>query len=119
MGWEVSGPWPNRTSIPRPCCARSFCEMCAELIKAMTGNGIKSGTPMPPPNINAAIEAVEGIPVGVKPVTRSALTDDGEVPGLTLYAEAGAIARLKLDPVRAVAFASKLIKAAPPRVRST
>jgi hypothetical protein len=70
-------------------------------------------------NVNAAIEAIEGIPVGAKPVTRSALPHDGEVPGLTLYAEAGVVAMVELDPVGDVALASRLIEAALPRVRST
>jgi hypothetical protein len=83
----------------------------------MARDGKKSGTSMPLANINAAIEAVEGIPVGANLVTRSALPDDGEVPRLTLYAEAGAVAAVELDPVRAVGLAGRLIAAASLRLR--
>jgi hypothetical protein len=36
--------------------------------------------------------------------------------GLTLYGEAGAIASMALDPVRAIALTGKLIRAALPRL---
>jgi hypothetical protein len=56
------------------------------------------------------------LPIDVKPAARAVVSDDGREIHLTLYAEAGADAAVVLDPVRAVALASRLIAAALPRL---
>jgi hypothetical protein len=53
--------------------------------------------------INAALDALDSIPIEVEPAARAVVSDDGREIRLTFYAELGAGAAVVLDPVRAVA----------------
>jgi hypothetical protein len=68
--------------------------------------------------INAALDALDGMPIAADVASRAVVSDDGREIRLTLYAEAGAVAAVVLDPVRAVALAQRLIAAALPRLSS-
>jgi hypothetical protein len=69
--------------------------------------------------INAALDALDSLPVEAEAAARAVVSDDGREIRLTLYTEAGAVAAVVLDPVRAVALAQRLIAAALPRLSST
>ena len=47
----------------------------------------------------------------IEPATRAVVSDDGEIR-LTLYDDQGAVAVVKLSPLRAIALAGELIEAA-------
>jgi hypothetical protein len=66
--------------------------------------------------INATLDAIDEMPVGAETAARAVVGDDGREITLTLYADAGAVAAVALDPVRAVALAQRLIAAALPRL---
>jgi hypothetical protein len=68
--------------------------------------------------INAALDALDAMPIETKLPSRAVVSDDGREIRLTLYAEAGAVAAVVRDPVRAVALAGRLIAAALPRLSS-
>jgi hypothetical protein len=62
--------------------------------------------------INAALDTLDSVPIEAEEAARAVVSDDGREIRLTLYAEAGAVATVALDPVRAVALAGRLIAAA-------
>jgi hypothetical protein len=67
--------------------------------------------------INAALDALDGMPVEAEAATRAVVADDGRQIRLTIYSETGAVAEVALDPVRAITIAGKLIEAALPRLK--
>jgi hypothetical protein len=65
-----------------------------------------------------ACEATAEAPADMVDETgRAVVSDDGREIRLTVYSEAGCVAAVALDPVRAVGLAAKLIEAAVPRLR--
>ena len=59
--------------------------------------------------INAALAALGEAPPEGEPASRAVASDNGQTIRLTLYAETGAVAAVGLEPVTAVAPASKLL----------
>ena len=69
--------------------------------------------------INAVLGALEEtMPIEVVAAARAVVADDGRQIRLTLYSKTGAVASVTLDPVRAVAFAGRLIEATLPQLSS-
>jgi len=62
--------------------------------------------------INAALDALDGMPTDADTPSRSVVSDDGGAIRLTLYTEAGAVASLALTPGRSIALAGRLLDAA-------
>jgi hypothetical protein len=58
------------------------------------------------------------MPAEAEPAVRAAVSDDGTRIGLTLYSEAGAVAAVELDPIRAATLAGRLLLAALPRLKN-
>jgi hypothetical protein len=67
--------------------------------------------------VNAALAAVDAVPVDVALAARAVVSDDGKVIRLMFYAEDGAACGLELDPAHAVSLAGRLIEAALARLR--
>jgi hypothetical protein len=66
----------------------------------------------------AAIEAADRVLPDAEQAARAVVTDTRDGPiALTLYNEAEAVATIALPPIRALALAGELIRAAMPRVR--
>jgi hypothetical protein len=61
--------------------------------------------------IAAALNALDTMPVEAAAAARAVVSDDSRKIRLTLYSEAGAVATVALDPVRATALAGRLIEA--------
>ena len=61
--------------------------------------------------INAALDALDTMPGEGAAAARAAVSADSREIRLTLYSEAGAVATVALDPVRATALAGRLIGA--------
>jgi hypothetical protein len=71
--------------------------------------------------VNGALSAIEAVDAAIpdaEAAARAVVTDtlDGPI-ALTLYNEAEAVATIALPPIRALALAGELIRAALPRVR--
>jgi hypothetical protein len=69
-------------------------------------------------SINAALDALDGMPIAADAASRAVVSDDGGEIRLTLYSEAGAVGTTVLDPIRAIALAQRLITAALLRLSS-
>jgi hypothetical protein len=85
----------------------------------LVADGIEGGTLALLAGINAAIEACDLVPeesANQLPATRAVISDGSAAIRLTLYAEAGAVAAVALDPSRAIGLAGKLIAAALPKL---
>jgi hypothetical protein len=63
--------------------------------------------------VAAALDALASMPIEAEAAARAVVSDDGREIRLTLYGEAGAIASMALDPVRAIALAGRLIGVPP------
>jgi hypothetical protein len=61
---------------------------------------------------------ITGAPSKVQSASPAVVSDDGQTIQLTSYAQSGAVAAALLDPVRAVALADELIRAALQRLSS-
>jgi hypothetical protein len=66
----------------------------------------------------AAVEAADAVLPDAEAAARAVVTDaEGEPIALVLYKEAETVATIALPPIRALALAGELIRAAMPRVR--
>jgi hypothetical protein len=68
--------------------------------------------------ITELLAALDELPAEAQPASRAVVSDGGQEIRLTLYGETGAVAAAPLDPVRAVALADELIRAALQRLSS-
>jgi hypothetical protein len=68
--------------------------------------------------IDAVLGALDEVTAEAELADRVVITDDGQTIRLTLHGETGAVAAAPLDPVRAVALADELIRAALQRLSS-
>jgi len=64
------------------------------------------------PGINAALTALDAVPVDAEPAARAIITDiPGESIAVALYGEDGKAASVELSPRRAIGLAGELIAA--------
>lgn len=63
-------------------------------------------------NVSAALDALDTVPDDAAPAQRVVVVDDGHTISLALFTEAGRVAAVALDPVRAVQLANRLLDAA-------
>jgi hypothetical protein len=93
-------------------------ELRAEMLDRMIRRGAVEPGHLPLiAGINAALETLDTMSVETtSAAARVVVSDDGSTIRLTLYSEAGAIATVALDPIRARALARRLVDAAVPRL---
>jgi hypothetical protein len=98
-------------------------ERLTELRNDMVGRMLRRGAVEPGhlpliAGVNAPLDAFDKMPIEAETAARAVVGDDGREIRLTLYAEAGAVAAVVLDPALAIALAQRLIAAALPRLSS-
>jgi hypothetical protein len=94
-------------------------ELRADMLARMIARGAVEPGHLPlVAGINAAIDALDGVPIEAETAARAVVSDDGRAIRLTLYAEAAAVAAVALSPERAIALAGRLLDAAGLRLSS-